>query len=85
MRDPQAVFFVLDGVMLAAAEQTALLAKLAAAGKAEPDFYARGGVVSQLEQTMAALLGKPRAVFLPTGTMANRLAAKWPEVPPGTG
>jgi threonine aldolase len=74
MRDASAVLFVLDGILLNATEQTALLMKLAAAGKAEPDFYARGGVVSELEKTMATLLGKERALFLPTGTMANRLA-----------
>jgi threonine aldolase len=74
MRDPRAVLFVLDGILLSAADQTALLAKLGAAGKAEPDFYARGGVVSELEKAMASLLGKERAIFLPTGTMANRLA-----------
>ena len=74
MRDPRAVLFVLDGLLLGAADHAALFTKLAAAGKAEADFYARGGVVSELEKAMASLLGKERAIFLPTGTMANRLA-----------
>ena len=37
----------------------------------EPDVYGDGGVVTELEQYLAALLGKPAAVFLPSGTMAQ--------------
>ncbi|WP_067508148.1 low specificity L-threonine aldolase [Actinoplanes sp. TFC3] len=35
------------------------------------DVYGDGGVVKQLEERIAALLGKPAAVFLPSGTMAQ--------------
>ncbi|AGL20803.1 low specificity L-threonine aldolase [Actinoplanes sp. N902-109] len=38
---------------------------------AEPDTYGDGGVVTRLEQHVATLLGKPAAVFLPSGTMAQ--------------
>lgn len=38
----------------------------------EVDRYGAGGVVAELEQTVAALLGKPAAVFLPSGTMAQQ-------------
>ncbi|MEV6844194.1 beta-eliminating lyase-related protein [Actinoplanes sp. NPDC051411] len=37
----------------------------------EPDHYGEGGVVADLEREVAALLGKPAAVFLPSGTMAQ--------------
>jgi threonine aldolase len=37
----------------------------------EPDLYGEGGVVADLEREIAALLGKPAAVFLPSGTMAQ--------------
>lgn len=37
----------------------------------EADVYGDGGVVTELEQYLAALLGKPAAVFLPSGTMAQ--------------
>ena len=40
------------------------------------DDYSRGGVVAELEERMAALLGKEAAVFLPTGTLANHLAVR---------
>jgi threonine aldolase len=36
------------------------------------DRYGDGGVVSDLEAEIAALLGKPAAVFLPSGTMAQQ-------------
>ncbi|WP_375492231.1 threonine aldolase family protein [uncultured Jatrophihabitans sp.] len=36
-----------------------------------PDVYGDGGVVADLESTVAQLLGFPAAVFLPSGTMAQ--------------
>jgi threonine aldolase len=36
------------------------------------DTYGDGGVVAELEAAVAGLLGKPAAVFLPTGTMAQQ-------------
>src|ERR1700756_5573911 len=36
------------------------------------DRYGDGGVVSDLEAEIAGLLGKPAAVFLPSGTMAQQ-------------
>lgn len=40
------------------------------------DNYLEGGAVGELEQSMAALLGKPDAAFMPTGTLANQLALR---------
>jgi threonine aldolase len=37
----------------------------------EPDMYGEGRVVADLEREVAELLGKPAAVFLPSGTMAQ--------------
>ncbi len=37
----------------------------------EPDSYGGGGVVAELEGYVAGLLGKPAAVFLPSGVMAQ--------------
>lgn len=36
------------------------------------DHYGAGGVVAELEAEIAGLLGKPTAVFLPSGTMAQQ-------------
>jgi threonine aldolase len=40
------------------------------------DRYGDGGVVTELESQIAALLGKPAAVFLPSGTMAQQLVLR---------
>src|SRR6476660_5722822 len=37
-----------------------------------PDRYGDGGVVAELEAEIAGLLGKPAAVYLPSGTMAQQ-------------
>src|SRR6266700_2844330 len=41
-----------------------------------PDRYGDGGVVTELEAEIAGLLGKPAAVFLPSGTMAQQLVLR---------
>jgi len=41
-------------------------------GEVEVDRYGVGGVVAELEEETARLLGKPAAVFLPSGTMAQQ-------------
>jgi threonine aldolase len=48
----------------------------AAAGKTEPDNYSLGGCVEELERAMAKQLGKERAVFFATGTLANQIAVR---------
>lgn len=61
-----------------------------------PDRYGDGGVVTELEAEIAGLLGKPAAVYLPSGTMAQqsvlrvhadrrqrRAVVYHPPVPPG--
>ena len=40
------------------------------------DYYSLGGAVESLEKKFAALLGKEAALFVPTGTLANHLAAR---------
>ena len=37
-----------------------------------PDRYGEGGVVAELENEVATLLGKPAALFVPSGTMAQQ-------------
>jgi len=38
------------------------------------DEFGRGGIVAEFEARIAALLGKGRAIVMPTGTLANLLA-----------
>lgn len=65
-----------DGPSHTPAEYAQLLSSILAEGDIEPDYYSNGGVVEELERRMAAILGKERAVFLPTGTLANHLAVR---------
>ena len=42
----------------------------------ETDRYGEGGVVAELETYVADLLGKPAAVFFPSGTMAQQVVLR---------
>jgi threonine aldolase len=43
---------------------------------ADVDLYGAGAPVARLETRFAELLGKPRALFFPTGTMAQQVALR---------
>ena len=45
-------------------------------GDLTADRYGDGGVVEELETEVAALLGKPAAVLMPSGTMAQQIALR---------
>ena len=42
----------------------------------EADRYGSGGIVGELEAEVASLLGKPAALFLPSGTMGQQAALR---------
>ena len=65
-----------DGLGLTPAETAAVWAELAGSRRIERDSYSNGGSVAALEAHFAEVLGKERAVFLPTGTLANHLAVR---------
>ena len=65
-----------DGLGLTPEEQARLWSTLAADGGIVRDSYSNGGAVERLENDFAELLGKERAVFMPTGTLANHLAVR---------
>src|SRR5436190_21969721 len=73
---PERVSFIGDGLGLTPLEYSRLLARIVEERNIQPDSYALGGVIEQLEQRFAAILGKEQAVFLPTGTLANHLAVR---------
>ena len=70
------VKFTGDGPSLTPSETVDLLARIVAERGIDADNYSRGGVVTELEERMAAILGKERAVFVATGTLANHLAVR---------
>jgi threonine aldolase len=42
----------------------------------EGDLYGTGGVVAELEAEVATILGKPAAVFVPSGTMGQQITLR---------
>ena len=65
-----------DGLGLNPAQYAALLNRLVEEAGIAPDSYTLGGVVEQLEEQFARTLGKERAIFMPTGTLANHMAVR---------
>ena len=65
-----------DGLHLTPAEQGELLARLSAGRTLSADDYSLGGEVAEFEAWFAKLLGKERALFMPTGTLANHIALR---------
>ena len=68
--------FTNDGLGLTPREYSLLLHEQTASGELQSDNYSNGGMVAQLEQKFARLLGKEAAMFVPTGTLANHLAVR---------
>jgi threonine aldolase len=68
--------FLGDGEMMDPATYISRLQQIQNTRSIHPDRYGAGGVVEELEKKFAAITGKERAVFMPTGTMANQLAIK---------
>jgi threonine aldolase len=65
-----------DGLGLGPVEYAALLQRLLDEKGIVPDSYSLGGVVEELEEQCARVLGKARAIFMPTGTLANHMAVR---------
>jgi threonine aldolase len=65
-----------DGIPHTPSQYAHLLARLTEEQGTAADNYILGGVVEELEATLARLLGKEAAVFIPTGTLANHLAIR---------
>jgi threonine aldolase len=74
--EDHSIHFRSDGLALSPAEYARLLARLAENDRIAADEFSRDGVVAQLEERIAAMLGKEAAVFLPSGTLANHLALR---------
>jgi threonine aldolase len=70
------VNFTSDGLGLDPQEYAQRLQQVVTQRNVVADYYSNGGTIAQLEQTFAQLLGKPAAMFVPTGTLANHLAIR---------
>jgi threonine aldolase len=65
-----------DGLGLNPVQYAGLLNRLLDENGLVPDSYSLGGVVEELEERCARILGKERAIFMPTGTLANHMAVR---------
>jgi threonine aldolase len=70
------VSFMGDNIPVRPAHFPAKLQALLKKSSDVSDLYLGGGAVEGLEKQFADLLGKPDAVFMPTGTMANQIAIR---------
>lgn len=70
------VNFVSDGIFFGIEDYVEKLRSITAAASFEADFYGQGGVTELLEKKFAEITGKPKAIYLPTGTLANQLAIR---------
>jgi threonine aldolase len=71
--DPPVRFFG-DGETFEPNAYIDLLKQMSAKTPIERDRYGEGGVVGALEKKFIEITGKEKAIFMPTGTMANQLA-----------
>ncbi len=71
-----AVNFIYDGPMFSPQDYLEKLNEIDQANPIEIDYYSSGGVTKALEEEFAKITGKEKAIYLPTGTMANQLAIK---------
>lgn len=74
--DQDSVVLIGDGEPRNAADQLRRLNEIAVTTGFEDDDFSLGGSVGRLERAMAEQLGKERAIFMPTGTLANHLAIR---------
>lgn len=68
------VNFISDSEDMSPADYLAKLQEIQKSKEIEEDSYGNGGVVETLQNKFAAITGKEKAIFMPTGTMANQLA-----------
>jgi len=68
------VKFYGDGEMFEPADYIVELQKANAVLSVNRDNYGVGGIIDTLEKKFAEITGKERAIYMPTGTMANQLA-----------
>ncbi|MBL0232557.1 MAG: aminotransferase class I/II-fold pyridoxal phosphate-dependent enzyme [Chitinophagaceae bacterium] len=63
-----------DGEVYEPGDYLLELQKINSSNSITRDRYGAGGAVEALEKKMAEITGKEKAIFMPTGTMANQLA-----------
>lgn len=70
------VNFIRDGLGLSMTETLDKLQEINRKKPIVPDFYGNDGTMEELLQLFQRLTGKEKAVYMPSGTMANQLAIR---------
>lgn len=70
------VNFTRDGINLSPTLYSKLLEHLTLEKYFQPDSYGLGGMIPQFEEKVAKALGKEKAIYMPTGTLANHIALR---------
>lgn len=73
VNEPVIKFFG-DGEMFDPPAYIDILSQINNSSAIEKDRYGEGGAVAALEKKFEAITGKEKAIFVPSGTMANQLA-----------
>ena len=74
--DERPVNFWGDGMMFNPSEYITKLQEINTALPIKGDRYGAGGEVEELEKKFVEITGKEKAIYMPSGTMANQLAIK---------
>lgn len=74
--DEGKVNFIWDGFSFTPEKYIQKLAEINKANPIELDYYGKGGPTEELEKEFARITGKEKAIYLPSGSMANQLAMK---------
>lgn len=70
------VNFIWDGFFFKPEKYIEKLAEINEESKIEFDYYGEGGPTELLEKEFAKVCGKEKAIYFPSGTMANQVAMK---------
>lgn len=68
--------FTSDGLGLSPKEYINLLSQLIDSQEIKADVYCLGEVMDNFEKKIAKALGKEKAIYMPTGTLANHIALR---------
>ena len=68
--------FTSDGLGLSPKDYISLLSQLVDSQEVVADVYCLGAVMEAFEKKMAKALGKEKAIYMPTGTLANHIALR---------
>ncbi len=70
------VNFTRDGINLPTELYTNILQVILQDKKFTPDSYGNGGMIHKFEEKVAKVLGKEKAIYMPSGTLANHIALR---------